>query len=101
MEPPDHATALERIEAERAAPTGHLDLSHLQLSALPGEIGGLSNLQSLDCSDTHVGDLAPLKGISNLQSLNCSFTQVSDLAPLQHLSNLQSLDCSFTQVSDL
>jgi internalin A len=101
MSSPDQAEARKRIAAELAAPTGRLDLSKLQISELPPELKGLKSLQELDCSQTQVSDLEPLRGLSSLQSLNCWRTQVSNLEPLRGLPRLQTLDCSGTQVSDL
>jgi internalin A len=77
-----------------------LDCSNTQVSDL-APVAGLSNLRTLYCHDTQVSDLAPVAGLSNLQSLYCFGTQVSDLAPLAGLPNLQRLDCSNTEVSDL
>ncbi|MEQ5870213.1 leucine-rich repeat domain-containing protein [Sagittula sp. NFXS13] len=98
-----HEEALKRVRAAFSAPaTHHLDLSDLQaLTKLPEAIGQCDQLQSLDCSNTKVSDLAPLSGLNQLQSLDCSETQVSDLAPLSGLNQLQSFACSYTQVSDL
>ena len=78
----DLPEALKRIAAELAAQTGNLDLSRLQLTELPAELQELTSLQNLDCSNTQVSDLEPLRGLFSLQALNCSFTQVSDLGKL-------------------
>jgi Leucine-rich repeat (LRR) protein len=64
-------------------------------------LAGLSALLTLDVSGTHVSGLAPLAGLSALQTLNVSGTHVSDLAPLARLSALQTLYVSGTHVSDL
>ncbi|MFN9069632.1 MAG: leucine-rich repeat domain-containing protein, partial [Cyanobacteriota bacterium] len=101
MASPDLAVARERIAAELAAPTGQLDLSGLEISELPPELEELTSLRSLDCSDTQVSDLEPLRGLPSLQTLYCSHTQVSDLEPLRGLPSLQTLYCSHTQVRDL
>lgn len=118
-----HIEAISRIEACRRAGGADLDLSGLNLHALPLEIAllgeltqlnisrtavadlspvdPLSALQSLDCSDTQVIDLYPLASLPALRSLDCSGTQLADLSPLASLSSLKSLDCSFTKVADL
>ncbi|MFN5463481.1 MAG: leucine-rich repeat domain-containing protein, partial [Cyanobacteriota bacterium] len=101
MASPDLAVARERIAAELAAPTGQLDLSGLEISELPPELEELTSLRSLDCSDTQVSDLEPLRGLPSLQTLYCRGTQVSDLEPLRDLNSLQTLSCWNTQVSDL
>ena len=65
----DLPEALKRIAAELAAQTGSLDLSRLQLTYLPAELQDLKSLQNLNCSDTQVSDLEPLRRCSNLQNL--------------------------------
>jgi internalin A len=97
----DLPEALKRIAAELAAQTGKLDLSGLQISELPPEMQDLASLKKLDCSNTQVSDLEPLKGLAKLQSLDCSQTQVSDLGPLRGLASLQNLNCGSTKVSSL
>jgi internalin A len=97
----DLPEALKRIAAELAAQTGSLDLSTLLLTELPAELQELTSLQNLDCSNTQVSDLEPLRGLVSLQNLICSSTKVSDLEPLRGLTSLQNLNCSITQVSDL
>jgi Leucine-rich repeat (LRR) protein len=77
-----------------------LDCSNTQVSDL-APLQALTNLRELDCSHTQVSDLAPLQALTNLGLLICSNTPVGDLAPLQALTNLQMLDCRNTQVSDL
>lgn len=68
------------------------------------QLRSLSNLQSLDLTQTPVGDagLEHLKGLTALQTLNLSFTQASDagLAHLEGLTSLQSLALQGTQVTD-
>jgi internalin A len=95
----DLPEAFKRIAAELAAQTGRLDLSGLQLSELPPELGGLTSIQYLDCGNTQVSDLEPLRGLTSIQYLDCGNTQVSDLEPLRGLTSLQYLNCSFTKVS--
>jgi internalin A len=97
----DLPEALKRIAAELAAQTGKLDLSGLQIIELPPEMQDLASLKKLDCSNTQVSDLEPLKGLAKLQSLDCSQTQVSDLGPLRGLASLQNLNCGSTKVSSL
>ncbi|WP_170984814.1 leucine-rich repeat domain-containing protein [Roseomonas sp. AR75] len=99
--PDGMAEARRRIAEEAKRRTGRLDLRGLDLRALPGEIAGLTSLQTLDCAGTQVADLAPIAGLAKLQTLECWSTQVADLAPLAGLANLQTLFCWNTQVADL
>jgi len=53
----------------------------------------------LDCGNTHVSDLSPLKDMK-LTTLNCCMTRVSDLSPLKDMP-LASLNCQGARVPDL
>jgi internalin A len=97
----DLPEALKRIAAELAAQTGSLDLSGLQLSDLPPELGCLTRLKKLDCNRTQVTDLEPLREFASLEYLNCCSTNVSSLEPLRGLTSLHNLDCSHTKVTNL
>jgi len=101
MSSPDLAVARQRIAAELAAQTGRLDLSGLQLTELPPELQSLVSLQELDCSNTPLSYLEPLRGLTSLQKFHCSRTEVSDLEQLRGLTTIHDLDCSDTKVSDL
>ena len=97
----DMAVAKARIAEEAKQQTGSLDLSVLEIAALPEEIRALTALRALDLNKTQVSDLTPLASLTALQSLSCRSTQVSDLTPLASLTALQTLNCRSTQVSDL
>ncbi len=97
----DLPEALKRIAAELAAQTGKLDLSGLQISELPAELGCLISLQELDCSRTQVSDLEPLREFASLEYLNCWSTNVSSLVPLRGLTSLVYMNCISTQVTNL
>lgn len=97
----DLPEALKRIEAELAAQTGKLDLSGLQISELPPELGCLTSLQELDCSRTQVSDLEPLREFASLEYINCWSTNVSNLVPFRGHTSLVYLNCISTQVTNL
>nr|MBW4596902.1 leucine-rich repeat domain-containing protein [Brasilonema angustatum HA4187-MV1] len=80
-----------------------LALWNNQLSALPAEIGQLTNLQSLDLWDNQLSALpAEIGQLTNLESLNLMSNQLSALpAEIGQLTNLQSLDLSYNQLSAL
>ena len=61
----------------------------------------LTNLRSLNISNTEIGFLQPIQGLGNLQSLDISHTYISDLKPLQNMSNLSYLNIMNTPVNDL
>jgi hypothetical protein len=73
------------------------------LTSLPPEIGELSQLQSLDCSDNKLTELPRQIGkLSQLQSLHCNNNQLTSLpAEIGQLSQLQSLHCNKNQLTSL
>ena len=64
-------------------------------------VSRLTNLRSLNISNTEIGYLQPIQGLSNLESLNISHTYISDLKPLQDMDNLKYLNIMNTPVKDL
>jgi len=80
MSSSDLEVAWQRIAAELAAQTGQLDLSDLQLSALPPELQGLTSLQTLICRNTQVSNLEPLRSCW-LASMNGAVDQFSQISP--------------------
>lgn len=64
-------------------------------------VSRMTNLRSLNISNTEIGFLQPIQGLANLQSLNISHTYINDLRPLQDMMNLQYLNIMDTPVNDL
>ncbi len=93
--------ALERIaEAKRTRAT-RLDLSELDLSTIPAELGKLTKLQTLDLNLNGLSDLGPLANLNKLTQLVLRNNQISDLRPLANLDKLTHLSVSNNQISDL
>ena len=63
-------------------------------------VSRLTNLRSLNISNTEIGFLQPIQGLANLESLNISHTYISDLRPLQDMGNLKYLNIMNTPVND-
>ena len=63
-------------------------------------VSRLTNLRSLNLSNTEINFLQPIQGLANLESLNISHTYISDLKPLQEMSNLKYLNVMNTPVND-
>ena len=78
-----------------------LDLSGNTFMQSLMPVSRLTNLRSLNISNTEIGFLQPIQGLGNLQSLNISHTYISDLKPLHDMSNLSYLNIMNTPVSDL
>lgn len=65
------------------------------------EIQEILNLTELDCSNSYIISVDPLKYFKELRSLNCSKTNIKKIDKLSELKNLEKLDVSDTQVSTL
>ena len=64
-------------------------------------VSRLTNLKSLDISNTEIGFLQPIQGLANLESLNIAHTYINSIEPLKEMTNLRQLDISNTPVADL
>ena len=64
-------------------------------------VSRMTNLRSLNISNTEIDFLQPIQGLANLQSLNISHTYISDLKPLQDMVNLRYLNIMNTPVNNL
>lgn len=80
--------ALWRIEEAAAAGAASLDLSYLDLEALPPEIGQLIHLNALDLSDNQLTALPPELGqLINLAELALDGNPL----PAEYLADLAAL----------
>ena len=77
-----------------------LDLSGNTFMQSLMPVSRLTNLRSLNISNTEIGFLQPIQGLANLESLNISHTYISDLKPLQDMGNLKYLNIMNTPVND-
>lgn len=101
----DSATddALRRIEEAQRTGATELDLSRLNLSALPEAIGQLSRLRTLDLSDNQFRTLPQtICQLCQLWTLNLSGNRLSTLPDaISQLAGLHSLDLSFNMLNAL
>jgi internalin A len=103
-EPSDPAgKALHHIEEARKNGARKLDLSRLELSALPAAIGQLTQLQVLNLSRNQLSTLpAAIGQLTQLQVLDLHRNQLSTLPEaIGQLTQLQELDLSYNQLSTL
>ena len=77
-----------------------INCSHRAIKSLD-PIAPLSNLLSVDISDTKISSLAPLSHLPKISLLRCNNTAVSDLSPLAALQSIRELRCAFSPITDL
>jgi Leucine-rich repeat (LRR) protein len=89
-----YLTAWRAILEARETTATTLDLSYLDLTTVPPEIGQLSGLQELKLVGNALTALPPEIGLlSNLQNLYLSYNHLTTLPPeIGQLSSLQTLD---------
>ncbi|MCP4551406.1 MAG: leucine-rich repeat domain-containing protein [Bacteroidetes bacterium] len=61
----------------------------------------LTNLQSIDISNTNITDPIPIRNLTKLESLYCSGSKIQSLAALKYLTNLRVLNINNTEVDKL
>lgn len=64
-------------------------------------VSRLTNLKSLNISNTEIGFLQPIQGLANLEALNIEHTYINTIEPLKEMTNLKQLNISSTPVVDL
>lgn len=77
-----------------------IDLSNNMMIGNLDPISELTELTTIDFSNTLIDDLSPLRNLNQLQQLDCSGTPVTDISPLRYATNLNMLDCSITRITD-
>lgn len=81
-----------------------INMKSLKLNDIIQEIepiGRLTNLETLDLSNSMIDDLSPLYALHNLKSLDVSNTTISDLSPLSNNKELRFVNIENTKVTSL
>lgn len=102
-DPQGWQTALDRIQQEKEAQTGSLNLSGLRLTELPDELWELNHLSTLGLHFNLLMTLPDVLGkLTNLLELNLGSNLLLTLPEgLGYLTNLSSLNLSFNQLTTL
>lgn len=97
-------TAKQEINLAKSSYQSRLDLGSRvpnPLENIPRDIASLSNLKSLNLSNTQVADLRPIEKLENLKYLYLDNTPISDLSPIAGLQGLKYLYLDGTNIDDL
>jgi Leucine-rich repeat (LRR) protein len=99
----DKTEAVARIKDAFISGTDCLDLSDLELTFLPPQIGNLTNLTQLDLSNNELSKLPSEIGkLTNLTQLGLSDNELSKLpSEIGKLINLTHLDLFYNKLSEL
>jgi Leucine-rich repeat (LRR) protein len=89
-------TQLRSIAAtERIDLKGNQDITDLT------PVSKLSNLKSVDISNTKIADLMPLRSLLSLESVKFSNTPVESITPLRYAIHINELDGEGSRIADL
>ena len=69
----------------------NVDVSHNSLITTLDPLNELSELQTLDCSNTMVEDISPIRNLNKISSLDISSTQITDISDLRYANNIKVL----------
>ena len=61
----------------------------------------LSDLRSLDCSNTKVSDISPIRNHNKIKDLNISGTRVTDISNLKYANVVQNFEADNINISDI
>ena len=87
---------LQRVTAEK-----EIDVSKNLLIRSLEPLSVMTSLIKVNCSNTMIDDLSPLRNLIKIESLDCSGSAVTSLQPLQYSISLTSVDFSNTMISDI
>ncbi len=92
--------AIEKAKAEGATQLSFNNEQFRPLDRIPPQINELSDLLTVDLSNTKITDLAPLAAMTGLMELGLYKTNITDLAPLMEMKRLRLLVIGYTNLSD-
>jgi len=93
--------ALERIQEALDTGATSLDLSGLNLQAIPLEISALTKLKSLRMGYNSISEIEYLDQLTNLEVLSLSNNQISELKGLDQLTRLRVLELNSNYISEI
>ena len=77
-----------------------LDISGSNDIRILDPLSELTELTNVNCSNTLITSLFPLRNLNKLEILNFSNTPVNDVSPLMYSTSIKELNCSYTLVKN-
>lgn len=78
-----------------------IDISNNENIRYINPLSELTELTSVNCSNTLASDLFPIRNLNNLKVLNCSQTPIADLTPMHYSETLTELNCGYSLITDM
>ncbi len=93
--------ALHRIKNTQQKSLEYLDLSQLDLLAIPLEILEVRSIKALSLSHNQISDLSVLAKLSNLHKIALSHNHIKDISVLSSLPKLRFIFLAHNHIHDL
>ena len=93
--------ALKRIREAKEKKATVLDLSELNLTEIPSEIGELAQLNVLYLSSNQISEIRGLENLPRLRELYLSSNRISEIRGLENLPQLSVLYLDSNQISEI
>jgi Leucine-rich repeat (LRR) protein len=78
-----------------------IDISNNENIRYLNPLSELTELTTINCSNTLVSNLFPIRNLNDLEILNCSQTPIADLNPMFYTNTLRELNCGYTLIKDM
>lgn len=76
----------------------HIDISNNMMLGNLNPLSEITELESLNFSNTLIDELMPLRNLNKLEDINCSGSPVSSIESLRYMTSLKRLDASKTSL---
>ena len=98
---PKYKEALNRIAEAAQSSSLQLNLSGLELAAIPDEIKSLKSLSVLDLSDNEIEELDDFSDFPEVRFLRLSYNKISRIEGIEKIRGLESLALISNQISKI
>ena len=93
--------ALNRITKAKDSASKSLDLSGLNLTAIPTQISELTKLNYLNLRENHIVNITNLDKLVNLTKLHLDYNNIDKIQGLESLNNLIELNLAHNEIKEI